>query len=101
MRYNKYAKQNQITFKDKRPIFVGGLIPIPIFASQMILGKNACSADLHMVFIREVGFVWRQLECAFFGAVNFGCRTFYFIKFIGGFINEKNIINFTLRDFVL
>ena len=32
-------------------------------------GKNACSADLHMVFIREVGFVWRQLELAFFGAV--------------------------------
>ena len=31
-------------------------------------GKNACSADLHMVFIREVGFVWRQLELAFFGA---------------------------------
>jgi len=31
-------------------------------------GKNACSADLHVVFIREVGFVWRQLELAFFGA---------------------------------
>ena len=41
---------------------------IPIFASQMKSGKNACSADLHMVFIREVGFVWRQLELAFFGA---------------------------------
>ena len=35
----------------------------------MILGKNACSADLRMVFIREVGFVWRQLELAFFGAL--------------------------------
>ena len=34
----------------------------------MKLGKNACSADLHMVFIREVGFVWRQLELAFFSA---------------------------------
>ena len=41
---------------------------IPIFASQMKSGKNACSADLHKVFIRWVGFVWRQLEFAFFGA---------------------------------
>ena len=69
MWHNKDAKQNQITFKDKRPIFIGGLIPIPIFASQMKSGKNACSADLHMVFIRKVGFVWRQLELAFFGAL--------------------------------
>ena len=44
-------------------------MPIPIFASQMKSGKNACSADLHMVFIHEVGFVWRQLGLAFFGAV--------------------------------
>ena len=67
--YNSSAKQNQITFKDKRPIFIGCLISIPIFASQIKSGKNACSADLHLVFIREVGFVWRQLESAFFGAV--------------------------------
>jgi len=29
------------------------------------------------------------LEFAFFGAVNFGCRTFYFIKFIGGLSMKK------------
>ena len=50
-------------------MFVGGLMSIPIFASQMKSGKSACSADLHMVFIRKVGFVWRQLELAFFGAL--------------------------------
>ena len=39
-----------------------------ILASQIKSGKNACSADLHLVFIREVGFVWRQSGFAFFGA---------------------------------
>ena len=53
-------------------------MPIPIFVSQMKSGKNACSADLHMVFIREVGFVWRQLELAFFGAVTLVAALFVF-----------------------
>ena len=48
-----------------------------IFASQIKSGKNACSADLHMVFIRVVGFVWRQLGLAFFGA-QLRLRTFLF-----------------------
>ena len=34
-------------------------------------------------------FVSRQSEFAFFGAVNFGCRTFYFIKFIGGLLMKR------------
>lgn len=53
---------------------------MPIFASQMKSGKNACSADLHMVFIRKVGFVWRQLELAFFGAVTPVAALFIFIN---------------------
>ncbi len=40
MWYNTNAKQNQI-FQDKRPIFIGGLVPFFIFASQIESGKNA------------------------------------------------------------
>ena len=39
MWYNKDAKQNQITFKDKRPIFVGGLISIPILRVRLNQAK--------------------------------------------------------------
>ena len=45
--------------------------------SQIKSGKNACSADLHMIFIREVGFVWRQWEFAFFGALTSVGALFY------------------------
>ena len=78
MVYNNKAKQNQITFQDERPIFIGGILTVPIFASQIKSGKNARSADLHTVFIRKVGFVWRQLGSAFFGALTLVGAPFYF-----------------------
>ena len=59
-------------------------------------GKNACSADLHMVFIRKVGFVWRQLELAFFGAVTSVAALFVFTErfsHIQGGQNVKQIQN--------
>ena len=65
----KKTKQNQILFRINALQIIGGFVPFFYFVSQTKTGKNACSADLHMVFIREVGFVWRQLELAFFGAV--------------------------------
>jgi hypothetical protein len=39
-------------FQDKRPVFYRGFCYLFHFASQMKTGKNACSTDLHMVFIR-------------------------------------------------
>ncbi len=55
-------------------------------------GKNACSADLHMVFIREVGFVWRQLELAFFGAVTPVAALFIFVEAIMENLVKKIVI---------
>ena len=63
------------------------------FASQTNLGNNAYSADLHVVFIRVVGFVWRQSGFAFFGA-QLRLRTFLFLGDIHDQENaEKNNTN--------
>jgi len=55
-------------------------------------GKNACSADLHVVFIREVGFVWRQSELAFFGAVTPVAALFDFVEEIMETLVKKIIV---------
>lgn len=50
------------------------------FSNKGILGKNAYSPRFEYGFIRIVGFVWRQLELAFFGASASVGALFYFRK---------------------
>ena len=53
---------------------------MPFLQVRIKIGKNAYSANLHKVFIRRVGFVWRQLEFAFFGALTSVGALFYYIR---------------------
>ena len=53
----------------------------------MNLGKNANSAGLCRVIIQKVGFVWRQLEFAFFGALTSVGALFVFL---GGLNNGQS-----------
>jgi len=67
------------TFVDKRLIFVGVLFSVHFLMQVRIkIGKSAYSTNLLMVFIQRVGFVWRQLEFAFFGALTSVGALFYF-----------------------
>ena len=56
---------------------------------------NLVKSQIPLIMVYEIisrsifDFVSRQSEFAFFGAVNFDCRTFYFIKFIGGLLMTR------------
>ena len=65
-------------------IFIEGFVTILIFKPTFL---NLVKSQIPLIMVYEnisrsiFDFVSRQSEFAFFGAVNFGCRTFYFIYF--------------------
>ena len=80
MCYNVRAKQKRITIFWGTLCIYGGLFTYTFFTMNLEFSKNA-NSGIHCGGIGipiSFVFVWRQLGFAFFGALTFSWRTFYF-----------------------